>query len=47
MSVATYRAVFQLLLRPHYWDKTAHFGSVPRAKPRPRWQLRRAFSGAA
>jgi cellulose synthase/poly-beta-1,6-N-acetylglucosamine synthase-like glycosyltransferase len=47
MSVATYRAVFQLLLRPHYWDKTAHFGSVPRAKPRPRGQLRRAFSGAA
>jgi hypothetical protein len=34
MSVATYRAMFQLFMRPHYWDKTTHLGSVSRVKPR-------------
>jgi cellulose synthase/poly-beta-1,6-N-acetylglucosamine synthase-like glycosyltransferase len=34
MSVATYRAMFQLFMRPHYWDKTTHLGFTSRVKPR-------------
>jgi cellulose synthase/poly-beta-1,6-N-acetylglucosamine synthase-like glycosyltransferase len=45
MSVAIYRAFFQLLFRPHYWDKTTHFGFVPHAKlPSRRVARLRAFS---
>jgi cellulose synthase/poly-beta-1,6-N-acetylglucosamine synthase-like glycosyltransferase len=47
MSVAIYRAFFQLLLRPHYWDKTTHLGFVSRVKPQ-RWRgalLQPAHSG--
>jgi hypothetical protein len=48
MSVAVYRGFFQLLLRPHYWDKTTHLGFVSGAKPR-QWRgaARPAFAGAA
>jgi hypothetical protein len=28
MSVAAWRALFQLILKPHYWEKTSH-GLVP------------------
>jgi hypothetical protein len=45
MSLATWRAVFQLFLRPHYWDKTMHFGRSPRAGRR-RVQVQGAFSAA-
>ena len=24
MSIAGYRAIFQLIARPHHWDKTPH-----------------------
>jgi cellulose synthase/poly-beta-1,6-N-acetylglucosamine synthase-like glycosyltransferase len=48
MSVAVYRGFFQLLLRPHYWDKTTHLGFVSGAKPR-QWRgaARPAFAGTA
>ena len=26
MSLASYRAIFQLVLRPHKWEKTPHRG---------------------
>ncbi len=34
MSVATYRAVWELITRPHYWAKTTHFGvlAAPQAQ---------------
>jgi hypothetical protein len=28
ISVAAYRALYQLLTAPHYWEKTEHFGAV-------------------
>jgi len=40
MSVATYRAFFQLLFRPHYWAKTTHFG-FPNGSARPYRRRRR------
>ncbi|HKJ63041.1 MAG TPA: hypothetical protein VKA94_13795, partial [Hyphomicrobiales bacterium] len=36
ISVAVYRALYQLLTAPHYWEKTEHFGVVTagiRGKP--------------
>jgi cellulose synthase/poly-beta-1,6-N-acetylglucosamine synthase-like glycosyltransferase len=30
MSIAGYRAIFQLVTRPHHWDKTPH---APRSRP--------------
>jgi len=44
MSVATYRAFFQLLFRPHYWAKTTHFG-FPNGSARP-YRRRRGRRGA-
>jgi cellulose synthase/poly-beta-1,6-N-acetylglucosamine synthase-like glycosyltransferase len=38
MSVATYRSVWELMMRPHYWAKTTHFGVLagPRTQRRHR-----------
>jgi hypothetical protein len=40
MSVAIYRAFFQLLMRPHHWEKTTHLGLSAGFRP----QRRRAGS---
>lgn len=34
MSVATYRALWDLVVRPHYWAKTTHFGVLASPKAR-------------
>lgn len=34
-AIAAYKAMFELLARPFYWDKTAHDGAEDRVSPRP------------
>jgi cellulose synthase/poly-beta-1,6-N-acetylglucosamine synthase-like glycosyltransferase len=31
MSLASYRALFELIMRPHYWEKTPHVGRLTQA----------------